>query len=131
VNTGQYEYLINNNTLTYRKVNAISITTPPIKFGAPVQGTWTLSPFVMNNLGSESYFTLYDQANKSFLVFNTETNLLNPNIADIPNKHIAAYAGAAAALNPTTGSGFDLNNIGRNLVYTENSQPFAAGTNPV
>jgi len=128
VNGGNYEYQINNNQLYYRRVNALTLPTAPIRFGAPVQGTWTLSPFVMNNTTSESYFTLYDQANKCFLVFNAETNLLNPNLPDIPNKHIAAYAGAAAALNPTTGSGFDLNNIGRNLVYTENSLPLGAGT---
>jgi len=130
VNGGNYEYLINNNLLSYRRVNALTLPTAPIRFGAPLQGTWTLSPFVINNVSSESYFTLYDQANKSFFVFNTETNLLNPNIADVPNKHIATYAGGAAALHPTTGSGFDMNNIGRNLVYTENSQPLAAG-NPM
>ncbi len=129
VNGGNYEYLINNNQLYYRRVNALTLPTAPIRFGAPVQGTWTLSPFVINNVGSESYFTLYDQANKCFLVFNTETNLLNPStLPDVPNKHIATYAGGAAALNPTTGSGFDMNNIGRNLVYTENSQPLAAGS---
>ena len=49
INGGQYEYQINNNQLYYRRVNSISIQTPPIKFGAPVFGTWTLSPFVLNN----------------------------------------------------------------------------------
>jgi len=132
VSGGQYEYLINNNVLTYRKVNASSIQTPPIKFGAPLLGTWTLSPFVMNNAGSEQYFTLYDQANKCFLLYNMETNTLTPtNLPDVANSHFAPYAGAASALNPTTGSGFDLNNISRNLVYTENSQPLAGGTQPM
>jgi len=128
---GQYEYLFNNNELNYRRVNNITIVTPPIRFGAPILGSWTLSPFVMNNLGSESYFTLYDKANKCFLLYNMETNTLIPTTrADVPNSHFVPYAGVATALHPTTGSGFDLNNIGRNLVYTENSQPLASGTNP-
>jgi len=132
VNGGNYEYLINNNQLNYRRVNAQTITTPPIRFGATVQGTWTLSPFVLNNAGNEHLFTLYDQANKCFLQYNMETNVLIPtNRPDIANSHFVNYAGGAAALHPTTGQGFDLNNIGRNLVYTENSQPLVTGTNPV
>jgi hypothetical protein len=129
---GQYEYQVNDNQLTYRKVNPLTIQTPPIKFGAPLIGTWTLAPVVLNNTGSESYFTLYDQANKCFLLYNMETNTLIPsNRADVANDHFVAYAGAASALHPTTGSGFDLNKIGRNLVYAENSQPLAGGTQPV
>ena len=132
VNGGQYEYVINNNMLTYRRVNAISIQAPPIRFGAPLQGTWTLSPFVMNNVGNEFYYTLYDQANKCFLLYNVETNTLIPsNRPDVANSHFVPYAGPAAALHPTTGAGFDLNNIGRNLAYTENSMPLASGTQPV
>ena len=132
VSGSQYEYLINNNVLTYRAVNATSIQAPPIKFGAPLLGTWTLSPFVMNNSGSDYYYTLYDQANKCFLLYNVQTNTLTPtNRADVANSHFAPYAGPASALNPTTGSGFDLNNIGRNLVYTENAQPLITGTQPV
>ncbi|HEX6181577.1 MAG TPA: PKD-like family lipoprotein [Chitinophagaceae bacterium] len=131
-NTGQYEYLINNNQLYYRRVNAATLQAPPIKFGAPVLGTWSLAPFMMNNLGSEQYFTLYDQANKCFLLYNGETGVLTPtNRPDVANSHFAPYAGAAAALHPTTGSGFDLNNIGRNLIYTENSQPLVGGTKPI
>jgi PKD domain-containing protein len=130
VSGGQYEYLFNSNQLYYRRVNSITLQTPPIKFGAPVLGTWTLSPFVINNAGSESYFTLYDQANKCFLQYNLETGVLNPSRPDVANSHFVPYVGGAAALNPTTGSGFDLNNIGRNLVYAENAQPLATGTNP-
>ena len=131
VSGGQYEYQFNNNQLAYRRVNASSIQTPPIKFGAPLTGTWTLSPFVLNNAGSESYFTLYDQANKCFLLYNMETNTLIPSgRADIANSHFVPYAGGTPALHPTTGSGFDLNYIGRNLVYAENSQPLAGGTQP-
>ena len=131
VSGGQYEYQFNSNQLTYRRVNSITLQAPPIKFGAPVAGTWTLSPFVLNNAGSESYFTLYDQANKCFLLYNMETNLLIPtNRADVANSHFVPYAGSPSALHPTTGSGFDLNNIGRNLVYAENSQPLAGGTQP-
>ena len=129
INGGQYEYQLNNNQLYYRRVNAASIQTPPIKFGAPVLGTWTLSPFVLNNSGSEQYFTLYDQANKCFLLYNGETGILTPtNRPDVANSHFVPYAGTAAALHPTTGSGFDLNNIGRNLVYAENAQPVSSST---
>jgi hypothetical protein len=61
-----------------------------------------------------------------------ETNTLVPtNRPDVANSHFVPYAGGAAALHPTTGSGFDLNNIGRNLVYTENAQPLALGTQPI
>jgi len=130
VSGGQYEYQINNNQLYYRRVNSQTIQTPPIKFGAPVLGTWTLSPFVLNNAGSESYYTLYDQANKCFLVYNVETNVLSPVRPDVANSHFVPYAGPASALHPTTGSGFDLNNIGRNLVYAENAQPLVTGTTP-
>ncbi len=129
VNGGQYEYQISSNQLYYRRVNASTIQTPPVKFGAPVLGTWTLSPFVLNNSGSEQYYTLYDQANKCFLLYNVETNTLVPtNRPDVANSHFVPYAGVASALNPTTGSGFDLNNIGRNLVYAENSQPVSSST---
>lgn len=130
VSGGQYEYQISDNQLYYRRVNASTVQTPPIKFGAPVLGTWTLSPFVLNNAGSEQYYTLYDQVNKCFLVYNVETNGLSPVRPDVANSHFVPYAGPASALHPTTGSGFDLNNIGRNLVYTENAQPLATGTTP-
>jgi len=132
INGGQYEYLINSNQLTMRRVNAASIQTPPIKFGAPVLGTWTLSPFVLNNAGSDQYYTMYDQANKCFLLYNMETNTLIPTSRpDVANSHFVPYAGGAAALHPTTGSGYDLNNIGRNLIYAENAQALASGTQPV
>lgn len=128
INGGQYEYQMNNNQIYYRRVNASSIQTPPIKFGAPILGTWTLSPFVLNNSGSEQYYTLYDQANKCFLLYNMETNTLAPSRPDVANSHFLPYSGGAAALHPTTGSGFDMNNIGRNLIYAENAQPFASST---
>jgi hypothetical protein len=80
-------------------------------------------------------YTLYDQANKCFFGYNVQVNTLmsqsgttTGTITDVANAHFKAYAGTAAALNPTTGSGFDLNNIGRNLVYTENSAPMSAPT---
>jgi len=132
VSGGQYEYIFNNNVLTYRAVNPNTIATAPIKFGAPLLGTWTLSPFVMNNAISDYYYTLYDQANKCFLLYNVQTNTLTPtNRPDVANSHFVPYSGAASALNATTGSGFDLNNIGRNLVYAENAQPLVSGTQPV
>jgi hypothetical protein len=127
VNGSQTEYQINDNQIYFRSVNATSIKTPPILFSPPLLGTWTLAPFVLNNSGSDYYYTLYDQANKCFLLYNVQTNTLIPTgRADVANSHFVPYAGAASALNPTTGSGFDLNNIGRNLVYAENSQPQTA-----
>src|SRR5258705_2709766 len=129
IDGGQYEYQISNNQLYYRRVNVSTIQSPPIKFSAPVLGTWTLSPFLLNNSTSEQYYTLYDQANKCFLLYNVETNTLVPtNRPDVANSHFVPYAGVASALNPSTGSGFDLNNIGRNLPYTENAQPFSNAT---
>ena len=72
---------------------------------------------------------MYDQANKCFLLYNAESSTLIPsNRADIANSHFVPYAGAATALHPTTGSGFDLNNIGRNLVYAENVIPHSSAT---
>ncbi|HEX6849385.1 MAG TPA: PKD-like family lipoprotein [Chitinophagaceae bacterium] len=128
VSGGQYEYVINNNQLYYRRVNAATVQAPPIKFGAPVLGTWTLSPFVINNSTSEQWYTLYDQANRCFVLYNAETGALYANRPDVANSHFLPYSGAAAALHPTTGSGFDLNNIGRNLVHAENSQPMSSST---
>jgi hypothetical protein len=129
VSNGAYEHVINNNQLYYRAVNATSIKTPPILFNAPVLGSWTLAPFVVtNNYGSDYGMTLYDQANKCFLLYNASTSALLPALADIPNKHLQAYPTTTtptnypAALDPITGSGFDMNNIGKNLVYTENAQ---------
>jgi len=108
VNGGNYEYQVNNNQLYYRRVNATTIQAPPIKFGAPVLGTWTVSPFVLNSSVSESYFTMYDGANKCFFLYNAETSLLIPtNRPDVANSHFAPYTGVASALHPTTGSGFD------------------------
>ena len=129
VSNGAYEYLINNNQLHYRSVNAQSIKTPPILFSAPVLGTWTLTPFVVNNNTlSDYWFTIYDQANKCFFLLNASNNTLSGGLADVPNKHFLTYSGAASALDPITGSGFDLNNVGKNLVYTENAQPLQNGT---
>jgi len=129
VSGGQTEYQINDNQLYFRSVNATSIKAPPILFSPPLLGTWTLAPFVLNNTGSDYYATLYDKANKCFLLYSLQsTNFgLIGITSDIANGHFVAYGGGAAALHPTTGSGFDLNNIGRNLIYAENSQPQVAG----
>ena len=104
VSGGQYEYQINNNELTYRAVNSITIQAPPIKFGAPVLGTWTLSPFLLNNAGSDYYYTLYDKVNKCFLLYNVQTNTLIPTgRADIANSHFGPYTGSPSTLDPTLG----------------------------
>jgi len=49
--------------------------------------------------------------------------LIPTNLPDVANQHWPAYSGAGGATNLTvTGKGFDLNNIGRNLIYSENAQ---------
>ncbi|MBV4359260.1 PKD-like family lipoprotein [Pinibacter aurantiacus] len=127
INQGfQYEYLINNNQLHYRAVNATSIKSPPILFNAPVLGSWTLAPFVLNAGLSDYFLTLYDQSNKCFLQYNAQTGALVNVTTDIPNGHFVAYSKGTAPLDPVTGSGFDMNRIGKNLFYAENSQPQSA-----
>jgi hypothetical protein len=123
---GQYETLINNGQLYSQAVNATSIKTPPIRFGAPLLGSWpSLSPYFMMNANG-GYCTFFDRVNKCFLHINMSNNTLIPTTqADVPNQHWPAYSGtggAAVNLNPTTGKGYDLNNIGRDLIYTENAQ---------
>src|SRR6187399_2654124 len=122
--TGQYEILINNGQLQYQAVNATSIKTPPIIFGAPLIGSWpSLSPYFMLNSNS-SYCTFFDKGNRCFLHINTSNNTLIPTSQpDIANQHFLPYSGTGGATNLTvTGKGFDLNNIGRNLIYSENAQ---------
>lgn len=124
VSNGQYEYQICNNEFYYRRVNPITITTPPVLFGAPVFGTWSMAPFVMNYAAAEQYYTMYDQANKCFVLYNAETATLTPTgRPDVANAHFANYTQAASNLDAITGSGFDMNYIGKNLVYAENAQP--------
>lgn len=117
-----WEYIINNNQISYRQVSALSIKTPPIYFSPPFLGTYTLSPFVINAAASDSYMTLYDKANRCFLMIRVETGAFIPN-PDVANQHFANYTGTAADLHPTTGSGFDLNNMKHDLIYAENAQP--------
>ncbi|MCU7548815.1 PKD-like family lipoprotein [Chitinophagaceae bacterium LB-8] len=119
---GQYEVLINNGLLYVQAVNLSTIKTPPIKFGAPLLGSWpSLSPYFMFNANG-GYCTFYDKVNKCFLHINMSNNTLVPSLPDNPNQHWAAYSGAAANLHPLTGKGYDLNNIGRDLIYSENAQ---------
>jgi hypothetical protein len=128
VDGAQRELLINNGQLHYRAVNAFTVRTAPILFGAPVLGTWTLSPFVLQSAtSSDHYATYYDKANRCFLTFNSETNALVPVRPDIANAHYPAYSGPASALT-NTGSGFDLNNIGKDLIYAENAQQVPASS---
>jgi len=112
----QWETLINNGQLHYRRVAIPTLAAPPILFGAPIEGTWNLAPFVMrfaNNLAH--YVTLYDKVNRCFLAMNLETNVMVPNRPDIPNLHFLPYSGNPASLLPT-GTGFDINNMRHNLV---------------
>ena len=121
---GQYEILINNGQLQYQIVNATTIKTPPIVFGAPLIGSWpSLSPYFMLN-SNGSYCTFFDKVNRCFLHINLSNNTLIPtNLPDVANQHWPAYSGAGGATNlSVTGKGYDLNNIGRNLIYSENAQ---------
>lgn len=122
-----WEYIINNNQISYRQVSALSIKAPPIFFSPPFLGTFSLSPFVINSVNSDAYATLYDKTNRCFFLLNVGaaggTVSFVPNVDDVPNKHFANYAGTAADLHPVTGSGFDLNNMNHNLIHAENAQP--------
>ena len=73
---------------------------------------------------NSSYCTFFDKVNRCFLHLNLSNNTLIPtNLPDIANQHWPAYSGTGGATNLTvTGKGFDLNNIGRNLIYSENAQ---------
>jgi hypothetical protein len=121
--SGQYEYVINNGQLYTQQVNTATLKTPPIKLGAPVLGSWPeLSPFVLNNISSDNYYTLFDKVNRCFFLLKADNNTFIPgNVGDTANKHFAKYVNTAD-LNPTTGKGFDLNNIGRDLIYAEKAQ---------
>jgi hypothetical protein len=130
--SGQYELLINNGQLSLQTVNALTIKSPPIVFGASIVGSWpSLSPYVMFN-STGGYCTFFDKVNRCFLHINLSNNTLIPTTqADIPNQHWTAYSGGATNLS-VTGKGYDLNNIGRNLVYTENAQMTdGANLNPI
>lgn len=122
--SGMYETLINNGQLYYQNVNATSIKTPPIVYGAPIVGSWpALSPYFMMNANG-GYCTFFDKVNRCFLHINMSNNTLIPSTQpDAGNQHWAAYSGSGGATNlSVTGKGYDLNNIGRDLVYTENAQ---------
>lgn len=118
-----WEYIINNNLLSFRQVSAISLRTPPIYFNPPFIGSFTISPFVISSSNSDAYFTLYDKANRCFFMIRTDNSTFVPANPDVPNQHFVTYAGTAADLHPTTGSGFDLNKMKHDLVYAENAQP--------
>jgi hypothetical protein len=129
---GQYEILINNGQLYTQSVNTLTLKSPPIKFGAPVLGSWpSLSPYFMMN-SSGLYSTFFDNVNKCFLHLSLSNNALVPAQADIPNQHWPAYSGVGGVANLTaTGKGYDLNNIGRDLVYAENATLVDGAANTV
>lgn len=124
--TGQNEYIINNGQFSIQQVNATSIKSPPIKFGAPFLGTWpeVSSSLIVGN--ADGTFTLFDKINRCFFsVWNNNGLTLVPTSrADAPNAHYNDYSGAGGAANLTaTGKGFDMNRIGRDLIYSENVTP--------
>ena len=120
--TGQYECLINDGQVYTQQINATTIKTPPIKFGAPILGSWpALSPYYL--LSASGYCTFFDKGNRCFLHMNLSNNTFVPTLPDLANQHWPAYPAASIAnLNPITGKGYDLNNIGRDLVYAESAQ---------
>lgn len=110
-----WEYVIVNNQIAYRQfASAAHLANPPLFF--PPYAGLSISPFVINAGSSDQIYTLYDRVNKAFVVFNASSST----IVNTP-----AYAGGAANLNPTTGSGFDLKNMVDNMIYAENAQPMA------
>ena len=121
---GQYEVLINNGTPYSQIVTTFTIRTPPVLFGAPMLGSWpSVSPYVFFN-GSGQYCTFYDRVNKCFFHFNMSNSTLLPSSQpDLANQHWPAYSGSGGAANlGVTGRGYDLNNIGRDLIYADNAQ---------
>ncbi|HXB93566.1 MAG TPA: PKD-like family lipoprotein [Puia sp.] len=132
VSQGQTEWLINNNQFSYLKVNATTIKTPPILFGVPVLGSWTVSPYIMQYSGlSDAYCAMYDTVHGCFFAVNTSSNnAMVPALPDLPNAHFAPYPAASAANLLPSGKGFDLNNIGKSLVYADNMQtlPYSASS---
>lgn len=108
-----YEYLMVNNQLAYRQfANAAHVANPPLFF-PPYEGL-SVAPFVINSATSDNIATLYERNNRSFFVFNASTSAVT---------NIANYAAPIANLNPISGQGFDLKNMGDNLIYAENTQP--------
>jgi len=122
---GQHEILINNGQLQYQVINATSIKTPPIVFGAPLLGSWpSLSPYFMPN-SNATYCTFFDKVNRCFLHLNLSNNVLQPTSQpDVANQHWPVYSGTGGAATnlSATGKGYDLNNIRHNLIYSENAQ---------
>ncbi len=129
--TGQWEYLINNSQFQLQQVNAVTIKNPPLKFSAPLLGSWSdlSSSMILGN--TEGTFTLFDKTNRCFFTVWVNTasgggvmTLVPTSRADVPNLHYSPYSGAGGTTNLTaTGKGFDMNNIGRNLIYSDNVTP--------
>jgi PKD-like family len=127
--TGQWEYLINNSQFHLQQVNTATIKTPPLKYSAPLLGSWSdlSSSVILGN--ADGVFTLFDKTNRCFFTvwLNSGTMTLVPTSrADVPNLHYNPYSGAGGTTNLTaTGKGFDMNNIGRNLIYSDNVSPMS------
>ncbi len=132
-NQGQREIVINDDKMYFRKVNVGTIKTPPLMYSAPILGSWVVSPFVGMVSGLYDYYpTLFDKKNRCFFSFDLDANTLSPAIDDIPNQHYPAYSGTGSPspLGPQ-GKGFDLNNIGKDLIYAENAERISyAAPNP-
>lgn len=113
-----YEYVIVNHQIAYRQfASAAHLLNPPLFF-PPFEGL-SIAPFVINAATSDQTYTLYDQLNKGFVIFNASSSVL----INIPD-----YKGTAGNLNPVSGQGFDLKNMADNLIYAENTQPMNAST---
>jgi len=113
-----WEYVIVNNQIAYRQLQSVAHLANTPVFLPPYAGL-TIAPYVINGAASDQFYTLFDKVNKTFVLFNASTSAF----ANIP-----AYAGAAANLNPTTGSGFDMKNLADNMIYAENAQPYTTAS---
>ncbi|WP_165784628.1 PKD-like family lipoprotein [Solitalea longa] len=138
-----YEYVINNGQISARQVGLTTIGTQPFYFNPPFVGSFTLSPFVISSYSSDNYVTLYDKVHRCFLLMTLNdgkvrrTSLVTED--DIPNKHFVDYSvtgddanktKAKAALDPATGSGYDMNNMKDNLIAADNAQVMTSSATP-
>lgn len=114
-----YEYLVVDNKLAYRQYASVAHVANPPLFFPPYEGL-SVAPYVINAAMSDQFYTLYDIDNKAFKLFNAVSSVLS----NIPN-----YTPPVSNLDPRTGQGFDLNNIGDNLLHAEPAQPINAAGN--
>jgi len=107
-----WEYLIINDQLAYRQLASAAHLKNPPKFFPPYEGL-RVAPFVIQSASSDQIYTVFDKENKAFTLFNAATSVVST---------LANYKEPIANLDPNTGQGFDMKNMGDNLIYAENAQ---------